>query len=587
MHTLLDAYRSLTWLLLFAQATCLAQIESSVDVLAEGYWLEVRGSYQADGTFLAKSVDLVQPGRYETLIGTISSVQEDGYFTLMGQRVKARGKVTFDGVNRNALEGVRVKVRGHYRNEEEFSARKISARHEGRGRVTGRIDSIRNKRKGLEVTIMAYRVLIPEDLPVRHELALGLYQSSEAGALAIVDRDRVEEDRFGEGVRFTDKLLLTGKLKARITTEDEFDLNDRDPEDRNDLKLTFQARLIYQPRSSFFAVAGLTHRRRLRDDDKDGRLEDGTTTLGETYLYLIDPFGNGLDLQAGRAFFREQRDWIYSRGLDTLRAIWTGKNMRAELSYSETLSNGSREDEAAANSMLYISNDDDRHLAGYIIHRKFDLAVPVRRTHYGLRALGEWLPEQESWLEIAHMEAKTGQIASRGWALDIGTTWRLHDHFALTLGYAIGQGDDPESDTDNTFRQTGLQRNNAKFAGVTSFSYYGELVDPELANMEILTAGLGWLPRKGISLSLVGHTYRQNELSRRLINTDIDKRPNGIDADLGWEIDLVLGWKTNRHWSMEVVAAWFNPGDAFNEEDNVSNEIDNAFFGKVQYRYRF
>ena len=580
MHTLLDAYRSLTWLLLFAQATCLAQFESSVDVLAEGHWLEVRGRYQADGTFLAKRVDLVQPDRYETLIGTISSVQEDGYFTLLGQRVKARGNVTFDRVDRNVLEGVRVKVEGHYRSEEKFSARRISPRGERRERITGRIDDIRIARKGLEVTIMAYRVLIPGDSPVLHELALDLYLSSEAGAQAIVERDRDEDDRFGKGVWITDKLLLAGRIKVRGTTEDEFDLNQSVPEDRDDLRVTFRARFFYQPRPSFFAVAVLSHRQLLRDDEKDGRLKDGETSLGETYLYWIDPFGNGLDLQAGRVGFRDQREWIYDQKLDTLRAIWTGKNMRAELSYSETLSNGSREDEAAANSMLYISNDDDRHLAGYIIHRKFDLAVPVRRTHYGLRALGEWLPEQESWLDIAYMEAKTGQIESRGWALDIGTTWRLHDYFALTLGYAIGQGDDPESNMDHTFRQTGLQDNNAKFAGVTSFRYYGELVDPELANMEILTVGLSWLPRKGISLDLVGHSYRQNELSRRLVNTDIDKRPNGIDADLGWEIDLVLGWRTNRHWDLEVIAALFSPGEAF-------DDADKAFLGKLQYRYSF
>ena len=581
MRTPLESYGTLPLLLLLAQATSLAQTESSTGVLAEGQWLEVRGSYEAGETFLAQRVELVQPGRYETLIGTVSSVREGDHLTLMGQRVEAGEKTTFSSVDRSALEGVRVKVEGHYRSKEKFSARKISLRGEGRERITGRIDDIRKQRKGFEVAIMGYRVVIPGDLPLRHELAVNRYVSSEPRAQAIVDRNRDEEDLFGKGVWITDQLMLAGQLEARGIMQDEFDLKERDPEDRDDLATSFRARFVYQPGSSVFAVAELKHRQLRRDDDKTGRLNNGVTKLGETYLYWIDPFGGGIDLQAGRVDFDDGREWLYDQNLDTLRAIWTGNNIRAELSYSETLSNGSPVDEAAVNSMLYISNnDDDQHLAGYVIHRNFDLAVPVRRTHYGLRAFGEWLPEQESWVDIAHMEGTTGQIDNRGWALDLGTTWRLHDHFALTLGYAIGQGDDPESATDHTFRQTGLQDNNAKFAGVTSFRYYGELVDPELANMEILTAGLGWLPRKGLSLDLVGHSYRQNELSRRLVDTQIDKRPNGIYDDLGWELDLVVGWRTKSQWNLEVVAAWFSPGEAF-------NEADNAFLGKLQYRYKF
>ena len=104
MKRFLEAFSTSAWLLLLAHGTCLAQSESFVDVLTEGHWLEVRGSYQADGSFLAQRVDLVQPGRYEILIGTISSVQEGGNFTLLGQNVEPQQKTIFRNVNRNALE---------------------------------------------------------------------------------------------------------------------------------------------------------------------------------------------------------------------------------------------------------------------------------------------------------------------------------------------------------------------------------------------------------------------------------------------------------------------------------------------------
>ena len=112
MRKFLNAFTTPAWLLLLAHATCLAQPESFVDVLAEGHWLEVRGSYQADGSFLAQRVDLVQPDRHETLIGTISGVQEGGHFTLLGQRVEVQEKTTFGRVDPTPLEGVIVTPSG-------------------------------------------------------------------------------------------------------------------------------------------------------------------------------------------------------------------------------------------------------------------------------------------------------------------------------------------------------------------------------------------------------------------------------------------------------------------------------------------
>ena len=50
------------------------------------------------------------------------------------------------------------------------------------------------------------------------------------------------------------------------------------------------------------------------------------------------------------------------------------------------------------------------------------------------------------------------------------------------MGWAWGSGDqEPQSGNNGTFRQTGFQDNNDKWSGVTSFRYYGELVDPELS----------------------------------------------------------------------------------------------------------
>ena len=183
---------------------------------------------------------------------------------------------------------------------------------------------------------------------------------------------------------------------------------------------------------------------------------------------------------------------------------------------------------------------------------------------------------------VAYFRGSEPTIDRKGWGFDLGTTWTpgALDPFALTLGYALGSGDTSPEGTDQTFRQTGFQDNNGKFDGVTSFRYYGELMDPELANLAISTVGLGIRLALRTSLDLVYHQYRQDEPFPRLINAELDRRPDGIHRDLGWEIDLILGSRNWTSWDFEVVAAYFAPGDAF-------PDAESATLGKLQARYRF
>lgn len=558
-----------------------AQLESDPRLVRVGQWLEVRGEWDPAGRFRAARIDLVQPRRYQVLIGEVTGQDEQGHITVLGQRVEVQAKTDIDKLPANDLTGRRVKVEGYYRGPRKFSAREIDPRGPGRERLLGRVDARHTGGGGVEFEIMTYRVVVPADVLVRHEDPPESYAQTAATATAIADRGRDEEDLFGEGYWLTESLQLSGQTELRALGERDFNLDERDREDRDDIEFSIRTRVLYQPSASFFALAELRHRELRRADRDDGRLSDSNTRLGEAYLYWIGAFADALDLQAGRVDFDDEREWIYDQNLDAVRAIWSGRRLRAELSYSETLSDGSPLDESARNWMAYLSGfDPDRHIAAYLVHREFDLGARLRRTHYGFRMLGEWLPGQESWLELAWLDGRAGPTATRAWAVDIGSTWQFHDRWALTLGYAAGQGDAGGGATDHTFRQTGLQDNNAKFAGVTSFRYYGELLDPELANLHVATAGLGFLPRAGLSLDLVWHAYRQDVASRRLIDAQIDQRPNGRDRSLGREIDLVLGWKATRNLDVETVAAWFTPGRAFRHRDS-------AFLAKLQLRYRF
>ena len=107
-----------------------------------------------------------------------------------------------------------------------------------------------------------------------------------------------------------------------------------------------------------------------------------------------------------------------------------------------------------------------------------------------------------------------------------------------------------------------------------------ELVDPELANMHIGTLGIGYRFTPKGSIDLLAHYYRQDKAARRIVDSDIDQRPNGLDPDLGWEVDAILGWRPVRSWDFELVLGWFKPGKAFRIRDD-------AWVSKVQIRYRY
>lgn len=567
-------------ILLFAE-TAAAQHESTLSAIREGHWLEVRGDYAGDGRFAAQRVDIIPSQRYEVIIGTVSERGKEESFKLLDRSVEVVDKTDFDKLDPDKIVGQRVKVEAYYLGGNRLEAREVSPRGEGRERIVGRADRVRTVADGLQVSIMNFTVVIPGELMVGHENPLESYALSEARTQPMSGESRNEDDQFGQGMRITENLLFAGLLEGRWTGENNFDLNDRRARDRQDTEGSARARLIYRPTDSFIGVAELRYQGQDRSDDEDGDFYEDETGLGETFAYLIDPFKWNLDVQLGRIDFDDEREWLYDQNLDGLRLFHFNRFFVTEFSVTTTLSNGSPRDQEALNTMVYVSNgDEDRHLAAYLIHRDFDLPLPEQRTHVGIRAYGEWLPNSEGWLEVARMTGDVGALDAAGWGFDAGNTFLFRSGFNFTLAYAWGEGDDSASPRVEDFRQTGFQDNNAKFGGVTSFRYYGELSDPELANLGITTLGVGYLFPARISLDLVGHRYRQDRLSRRWSTSEIDRRPNGVDRDLGWEVDLIFGWRTHPSWDLELIGAWFRPGEAFVDGDD-------AFLGKVQLRYRF
>ena len=105
-----------------------------------------------------------------------------------------------------------------------------------------------------------------------------------------------------------------------------------------------------------------------------------------------------------------------------------------------------------------------------------------------------------------------------------------------------------------------------RFGGVTSFRYYGELADPELSNLRIVSVGAGFRPTSASSVDLVFHDYRQVQAAPFLRNAGLDARPMGLSPELGREADLVLGIRELRSVRIELTVAAFVAGPAFPDD---------------------
>ena len=157
------------WLLLSCLVFSAPGIASELDSIIPGNWVEVRGKMDEQGIFQAQRIELIDPQGSSVLIGTISSASQDGSFKLLGQDVQLSKKTELRKVSANDLLSKRVKLEGRYQGPKRFSARQISIRGAGRETITGLVSEIERTDGGYLLTIMNKRIVVPDDVELRHE----------------------------------------------------------------------------------------------------------------------------------------------------------------------------------------------------------------------------------------------------------------------------------------------------------------------------------------------------------------------------------------------------------------------------------
>jgi alginate production protein len=353
----------------------------------------------------------------------------------------------------------------------------------------------------------------------------------------------------------------------------------------------------FDPDPSFHAFLNVAVSREIVwkiEADRAKPRENPELELKEFFVWLRPLLGVP-SLQIGRQRFEDERQWLYDEELDAVRLRYQWDALEVELSLSQEalvrkdlLHAARRDQERINNYILYASYRplEDFALDAYAIVRD-DLSSTERRrpVFVGLRSRGEPVEDLDYWAELGYVGGRDGSRRLAGWGFDLGATYefQVSPKPSLTLGFAVGSGDQKPGDKyDRSFRQTGLQENESDFGGATDFKYYGEVLDPELSNLAILTAGVGIRPSEKVSVDLVYHYYLQHKAATTLRDAGIDAEPSGRSRRLGSAVDLILGLEEiYDRFEVKAVLGYFAPGAAFPERNG------GAWVVRAEVQFRF
>ena len=428
-------------------------------------------------------------------------------------------------------------------------------------------------------------------------------------------------------------LTITGEYDGTLRERRNFKLDDADgQEKRTDLDHEFQVEFFYpfRERIYFFTEIKAKYESELRHTGSDPSA-DKSIERGPMWVFMDRLGGTGLGLQLGRQNLRETREWWWDADLDTARLYYDVGPFHSELAVGQELARVSSlqrnidpEQKRVARLMamgswlwaskqafeVYALRQQDRsrtETEGARLDEIDEDPSDARLTWLGLRALGDrslgkygeliywadvaWVRGRESTLRFETDDNgvstidKRQDVKVRGTAFDLGVSWRtpLPWRPAFTLGYAQASGDDSLDDgVDSAFRQTGLHNNKWRFFGVNRFRYYGELLRPELSNLTVVTAAVGFQFLKNSSVELLYHSYRQTRAADFMRDVRIDADLTGESRAVGQEFDLVFGFREWARVDLSLALATFKAGSAYG---SLAGKRANSLLFELTYNF--
>lgn len=429
------------------------------------------------------------------------------------------------------------------------------------------------------------------------------------------------------------RLSLMGEYEVALQATDQIVLGDPpEGDDRLVVEQEIETEAFYtlgEPLSILLQTRFIMEYDTLHET-RDG-LKDFFVERGEMWLLSEDVLGSGLDVEVGRLEFDDDRGWWWDEDLDAVRVTYEPDAFDAELSVAYELgptrsdqwyidpeqderlrifaevSLEPADDHALEFFFLFDKDFSDEHHLGARMKPDREDDSDARLLWVGPRAIGgfdvgsggifaywidaAWVTGRETLLEFepdgnGRLEAVDVDYRKvSGWGVDLGLTYfsRLPFEPRATLGFAMGSGDSsPDSGKDRAFRQTGLFANETGYGGVQRFNQYGRLLEPELSNLQVFSAGVGISLFRTSSADLVYHYYRLVEPAAELRESRLATAFNGRDHRVGQSLGLTVAIEEGERFEFEFSGSVFRAGDAWG-----SKRGDWAFGGFGSFRFAF
>lgn len=423
--------------------------------------------------------------------------------------------------------------------------------------------------------------------------------------------DRRPDAPTGFGV-FGLPVEFTGSWEFSVEKRQDFDLDPARPRDRrvreNELKLELRTRPSADT-EVFVQGSGLHE---VRHTQGAASTREGQFERGQTWLRFGRLFDSAWSLQLGRVALLERRGWWWDDDRDAVRLQYGGDTWRLDTGVARELAKVASTDTGISPAEQGVSRWWGQGTWRWARRQAVDVFWLAQRDRSGAPAPGRVFADEDatdaSDLDARWFGARVGGELrfDSGWRLgyrldaatlsgrEVSTAFeegadgrftalasaerRLRSHAvdleatviapgagrpSLTLGQAVGSGGTGAGGIDRAFRQTGLQENKGRIAGVKRVRLYGELLQPTLSNLQVSLLAGGVRLAENTSLEVMARRYRQKVPATVIAGSRLATDPEGLNGDIGNEIDLVLALREWRHFEIALRAARFEPGAAF------------------------
>ncbi len=333
-------------------------------------------------------------------------------------------------------------------------------------------------------------------------------------------------------------------------------------------------------------------------------------------------FNSPLSTKIGRMTFRDKQSWWYDNELDAVKLFHKETLFSWDLSFAGRLSDERANAgdqrvslEGTKNIIghidyhyyyqhhfeafgMYEDNGEDKNPLGVVVDFDNRISEFRKLSWIGARVSGEFDKKYSYWGNIAYVDGDTqslgftanadgfpqvtsvSNISVSGVGLDFGGIYRTAD-YGFGFSYAYGQGSNGEGSSQDLYIQPNNSNNKGNILGTTRYRYYGEMLDPQLSNIQILSLFAGITVFENTYLEFNYHKYIQNTASTQLRSSNLFIQTNGEDKDIGQEIDVIWGGKFENGQEIQLVISGFFGGDAFS---NVSQQKD-GYRAVIDYKY--